>query len=216
MRTHFASTRLAALVLVGIAACGGSVVVDGAPDDGTGGSGGTTTGTTTGTTSTVTTTTTVTTTSTVDPTTACQQFCDVMAKLGCDPGGPSCVNDCAQSVVAAGICAGALQAVLECIALNPPAGCNLPGPACEAAFQEFTKCDGGPGSCVENGCSASSDGSCSCDGVCNGLDVSAECKPEPNGQVFCNCSVNGNLLGTYEGSAAAGCNLDAGCCGDFW
>lgn len=208
MRTLFASACFVLSLATGFAGCGGSVVVDGSPDDGTGGSGGTTTGTTT-------TPTTTTITTTTDPASLCQQFCDTASKLGCDPGGPSCVSDCVQTFAQAGACAPQLDAAISCIVENPPVDCNLPGPACQSLFDAFLKCQGSS-SCTTNGCSASSDGSCTCDGVCNGSSVVAECKPMPNGQVFCNCYVGGSTFGNCQGDGAAGCDLDVGCCSQFW
>lgn len=179
-----------------LAACGGKVVVD-APVGGDGGAGGTGAGGTTITTSTSTVTT--------GPGDLCAQICTFWDQSGCTMS--DCATECAAAFQTAGSCTDELITVLQCIIAHPdPAGgCGMPA-ACTAAFESYQSCIA-PTSCTDTSCFQSSDGSCGCKGLCNGLTVAVECT---NG--LCTCNANGMQIGQCK-EAAPSCDPVGGCCG---
>jgi hypothetical protein len=69
---------------------------------------------------------------------------------------------------------------------------------------------GGAGSCAEVEC-ANQGSECSCKTTCLGPDLRADCKPEQDGLVACECHYDDAYLGTCFSSGPV-CGLPGGCC----
>lgn len=67
-------------------------------------------------------------------------------------------------------------------------------------------------SCMTSGCSAGSDGSCACDGVCNQQTLHVECTAFPGGAT-CVCNENGIGIAKCQESGAPTCDFVGSCCG---
>src|SRR5206468_1235589 len=73
----------------------------------------------------------------------------------------------------------------------------------------------GPGGCGES-CSGM-EFFCTCSATCQGLNLEADCKTDPNGQSSCNCLINGQFVGGCGGpSQGIACDVFGGCCADFF
>lgn len=204
MRDVICFALVGALGLVGIAGCGGNVVVDGPGTGGSGGEGGN--GTTSGST---------TSSTTVSPPSYCAAFCNQYSSLGCLGG--TDVNDCTDGCVSAfqqyESCEAELQGLYDCI-LGEVAqqGCALNGEVCQKESISFAECTSTTGSCFEYACDFF-DGGCYCDGECGGSYLEAQCK-DAGSSYFCSCMVDGQEVGTCEGSPE--CGIFAGCCSGYF
>lgn len=128
----------------------------------------------------------------------------------------TCEKDCLQAFASAGVCGALLAQYVQCFIQSP--SCDGGG-SCQPQLDQFMGCQGGGGGspgCVTGGCSAGGDGSCSCEGQCNGSPVIADCKPNVNGQLACTCAIGASTIATCTDSSALACDLDFGCCSQFW
>jgi hypothetical protein len=69
-------------------------------------------------------------------------------------------------------------------------------------------------SCTTTGCTAGSDGSCACDGVCNQQKLHVDCTPFQGGAT-CVCSENGIGIAKCQQSGVT-CDFVESCCGQVF
>jgi len=141
----------------------------------------------------------------------CEQVCAAIQMKGCGESG--CVEDCQQSYATAGVCAPKLDAVVFCLLNSTNPQCNNPA-ECEDIIQNYAACiQSQPGDCGADDCSASSDGTCSCTGLCNGSKLEVQCTPG-NATDFCTCFKDGTPIGkcTEPQTNGTSCDLLNGCC----
>lgn len=74
-----------------------------------------------------------------------------------------------------------------------------------------TNTTGSGTACGGMSCSGSSDGSCDCQGFCNGQKLEVQCVPTPGGG-SCTCIENGIKIANCQQPGAATCSLTTGCC----
>ncbi|MDI1447287.1 hypothetical protein [Polyangium sp. 6x1] len=207
-RTMLGFLGIAALAFAGLGACGGKVVIDA---DGTGGAGAGGNGSagtnTTNTTSS---------SATGNPQSLCEQAC---ANLGMSPdcGGSDCLSNCQAEFENAGACLNEVTAAIECIAKNAGMNGECFSSLCFPFIQALEACKNQGSDCSDALCSQSSDGSCSCEGPCNGSDVRTECFAQPGTTAVCVCSINGMQVGKCESTLGSfACGIEEGCCAQFF
>ena len=66
--------------------------------------------------------------------------------------------------------------------------------------------------CGSIGCTMGSDGSCDCQGLCNGQKLDVQCVPIQGGE-SCTCTENGIKIATCTQAGTATCSFTAECCG---
>ncbi|MDI1483202.1 hypothetical protein [Polyangium sp. y55x31] len=209
-RTMLGFLGIAALAFAGLGACGGKVVIDaggaGEGGAGAGGSGSAGTNTTTNGTG----------TGGGSQQSLCEQAC---ASLGMVPecADPNCLDGCLAEFQNAGDCLNEVTAAVQCIAENAGMNGECFGSVCAPLIQAIEDCKN-PGSlCGANVCSEGSDGSCKCEGQCNGSQVSTECFPQPGTTQVCVCSINGMQVGKCDATLGSfACGVTEGCCAQFF
>jgi len=223
MRVVMASCLVAGLAM-GASACGSSV--DGPPGSGgEGGEGasstGQTTGTGTGTSSVDTGTTSGTGTATSTSTGStnpggCAGACGHLQALGCEGIDPSCQQECEATANTSGGCAKVFDDVLGCVAVAPT--CDIEE-YCDAQFDAFAQCirtNGcGPAEC-SGGATSGGQEECACNAVCSGQEVEAACSSNAGGQAACTCYVNGQVVAECTEPTSTFCDLEVGCCAQFF
>lgn len=143
----------------------------------------------------------------------CAQACAAIQAKGC--GDAKCVADCQQSYVDAGPCTSLLDAVALCYITSTNPDCTNPV-ECQGAVQKYAACIQ-PGTCGNQDCSGSSDGTCDCKGSCNGSTLQVQCTPG-NATDFCVCIKDGTPIGkcTEPQTNGTSCDLVNGCCGSMF
>jgi hypothetical protein len=165
----------------------------------------------TGTQSTTTTVTTTTVSTSSGNVTNCDQICAELQAKGC--ASDSCLDDCAQAF--SGPCVAELSAYVDCFLGFLGPSCEIPQ-ECNAQFDAYEQCQGGGCGPQECGGGGSSGGEtfCSCSRSCEGTSYEAICSTSA-GQGKCECYANGMLVAQCE-EANASCDLDVGCCSQFF
>jgi hypothetical protein len=205
MRQHFWRAALGALVASALAGCGGNVIVESSGGGGSGG--GPSTGGSTPTTSTSSSTTT-------PPATYCASVCAVADQYGCLEGSSvaECVAACVDLFNQYPGCATQITDLYDCALEEVGTNCT-PLSTCDAEAQAFSECTSGTSPCGSGSC-LSNEVSCSCQGQCDGVSYSVDCKQADNG-IFCSCVSNGQEVGTcYDGSLS--CDIFDSCCSGFF
>ena len=209
MRTWVCAWCLA-FGLIGLAACGGSVIVEtttGEPG-GQGGSGASGPGSGVG---------------GDEAQSLCEQLCTIGAAFDCDTGGDACVSGCIAGIESVpDECKDEYGALLECIITSIPTdGCTSPD-TCTGEVLALGTClsGSGPGPGPDPGCSDTecigTETSCTCKGICDGQTRAAECALDGN-QLSCTCFLDGSPIATCaELDADAVCDLEVGCCGFYF
>lgn len=208
-RTMLGFLGIAALVFAGLGACGGKVVIDaegtGEGGAGAGGNGSAGTNTTTNGTG----------TGGGSQQSLCEQAC---GNLGTIPecANPNCLDGCMAEFTNAGDCLNEVTAAIQCIAENPGVGGECFSSACSPLLQALEDCKNQNESCAGL-CSDGQDGSCKCEGTCNGSAVATECFPQPGTTSVCVCSVNGMQVGKCQSTLGSfACGITEGCCAQFF
>ena len=198
---------MVALVLGGLGACGGKVVIDA---DGTGGGGGT--GNSTGTN----TTTNSTGTGGGDPQSLCVVACEKLGAVpGCAEG--NCVQDCQEEFVNAGACTKETVEVLQCVIDNAGVNGECFSSSCFPLLEALENCKNQNDSCIVGPCSQGSDGSCDCTSECNGQTLGTQCFAQPGTTPVCLCTINGTDVGKCESTLGTfACGVEEGCCAQFF
>ncbi|WP_437313605.1 hypothetical protein [Sorangium sp. So ce385] len=209
--------RFAALaVLAWGTACGGNVVVDGMPGEGSGGAGATS--------SSASWTSNVGVTSTGgggggDARSKCLDYCEMFLPVcGAAPG--SCDDVCDEQLSTAPACNDRLAPFFDCAieAFN----CDVIPSRCQPLLDEYDACAFGAGSGSGSGagagadcggleCFGGGDRVCSCKGSCPGWDFAVECRPVGRSDISCSCLVNGSEVATCT-QVGSGCGLAIDCC----
>ncbi|MDC3957514.1 hypothetical protein [Polyangium jinanense] len=211
-RTMLGFLGIGALVFAGLGACGGKVVIDA---DGSGGAGGTgsagngSAGTNTTTSSSG--------AGGGDLQSLCQAACASMsATPGCAED--DCVADCVKEFEdEAGPCLNEVTALLECVIKNSGLNGECFSSVCFPFVEALEACETPSTGCSSALCSEAEDGSCSCEGQCNGSAVATECFPQPGTTQVCVCSINGMQVGKCEATLGSfPCSVTEGCCAQFF
>lgn len=232
-------TRLSALAaLAWASACGGNVVVDGVPD-GSGGAGATSAagvgvmsasaagvGATSssavgvGVTSTSAawmTSVAVTSSSTGvgggDARSMCVSYCERYDESCRGWPGGGCGDICDETLGAAPRCNDLLVILLEC-AMSDADLCDAFSGRCLERVDRYERCVRRRG-CDALACSDAGANTCVCEGSCNGVEYSAQCRPTMPSGDFCYCFVDGREVGACEQVGPA-CGLRASCCGPIF
>ncbi|WP_437995853.1 hypothetical protein WMF26_32170 [Sorangium sp. So ce185] len=198
--------RFAALaVLAWGSACGGNVVVDGMPGEGSGGAG-VTSSSASGTSN-------VGVTSTGggggDVRSKCLAYCEMFLPVcGAAPG--SCGDVCDDQLSAAPPCNDRLAPFFDCAI--EAFDCSVTPSRCQLLLAQYETCafDADSG-CGGLECFGGGDRACSCKGSCPGWDFAVECRPSGRSDISCSCLVNGSEVGTCT-QAGSGCALAVDCC----
>lgn len=196
-----------------VVGCGGNVVVDGPGGGGSGGAGGATTlpqptgGSAGGTTITPSTTTTD-----VNPATYCKYLCNQAAAYGCLAGGSAadCLESCSELFLYYAGCEGPLTTFYDCVVVGLQDDCAI-SDECEDEGTALEDCVDGPTPCTEYGCAGGSDGSCSCEGSCEGNYVVTDCYYSANGFLSCDCYSNGQVVAVCD-QPQNSCGIADSCC----
>jgi hypothetical protein len=200
------------------AACGGKAVVDdgGGGDGGTGntgnvGTGGTGNTGTGGTGNTGTGGTGNTGTGGAGNATSVEEACQTL----CGAPAGSCFFDmgCFEQCVSLSTptCDDPYAALLLCLSKGEgPPNCTFP-PECDSLIQDWDQCVNG--TCGEQECVGSNDGSCSCSYFC-GSSFESVCYPNGGG-LTCDCYQDSFYSGTCNGGFQT-CDVFEGCCTQFW
>lgn len=196
---HLVKSYLLVLGLVGIAACGGNVVIDKPGGNGGAGSSGGD-----------------------DPASLCAELCEKYSGLCGTPQGGDCEPQCdAAFATLPAECKDEAAALYQCF-LDQPVDptCDF-GNACQSEILAFGTCSGGTGGvgggssgCGSLVCDASSDGSCLCKDICEGEEIVAECTPQGD-SLLCTCTKGVQQLGTCVDPIESQCSL-SGCCSVYF
>lgn len=143
----------------------------------------------------------------------CQLFCERGVEFECISGIDACIDQCESRYAESPMCSAELSAYLQCL-IASSTSCDIP-PACVSAFTTHEQCVVNAGFCPGFACSGGSEGSCSCEGSCAGLDLAVQCSPGPSGGFNCQCLEGGGIVGSCVESSAP-CSFDSGCCASFF
>ena len=146
-------------------------------------------------------------------------YCVFLTQNACGIGEdlPDCVQQLYQiKFKEAGYCHVEYDAVVACLGSNTSAleNCDDIGP-CENAVETYGACLA-KDDCGTSLCSEGSDGGCSCDGACLGQFWSAACLPTGDGQLKCECTVDGQFVGACLGQGSLACDHESGCCAAYF
>ncbi|MDI3289329.1 hypothetical protein [Polyangium sp. 15x6] len=201
-RTMVGFLGIVALAFAGLGACGGKVVIDA---DGSGGAGSSSTGTNTGG------------MGGGSPQSLCEAACAKLSTVPACEMQEDCVEDCLSSFEQAGPCKKEFIAATECILENAGASGECVSSICDPLVGAFETCLNPFGSCQSSVCSQGEDGSCNCEGTCNGDAVATECFPQPGTTQVCVCSIDGIQVGKCEATLGTfACGVTEGCCAQFF
>ena len=204
---RFLYLALMTSTLLGAAACGGKVVVDGSPDGKMGATGGTTS--TSASTSTSTPSPTSTGSGSTDP--LCIPLCKAVVADGC--AGNECVAQCAKTLAAVPECHDAAQAAGSCIEVHAADFPGCSAPPCDQLLTTYLVC------ATKSKCS---------DGVLGGLDETHGCLgkglcggttewiAECDAAGACQCMIDNTVIGTCQETGPFQCDFMWGCCETFF
>jgi hypothetical protein len=199
---------MAAFGFVCVAACGGKVIWT---PDGDGGSSATMSSSQKGPSTGIGTSSTGAGSSSSGALSVCEQLCAIP---GCQNLMPPCAGACAAMFVPG--CESQAQAYVACAVTHvDPELCALSSDDCQQESFEYHACVDPPTGCGSDQQCEGSPSSCECYGTCFGSAISASCKPGPSG-IVCECAMNGSTIGTCTGSTDFNCDLQAGCCTQFF
>ena len=147
--------------------------------------------------------------------TLCAQACDRLGMLGCEEP-ESCTQECEGSYAEDPRCALQLDELAKCISFvqtcDYVAECGQQIDAYIACV-DTTRC--GPTECASGGTSGGQT-SCTCFAVCHGLDVTSDCTSADGLEAKCQCLVSGMTVGGCTQPADLSCELELGCCSQFF
>jgi hypothetical protein len=149
-----------------------------------------------------------------DPAATCADVCQAYVDLGCLDAS-ECQGACASTLAHAGACGGAVEAYFQCEADNVMTCDETHDTTCASEDSAVTSC-GGADDCL--GEDATFTGS-SCSGTsgCSTGAISVSCHAGASGDPWsCTCSVGGQQVGTCQSPTTALCDLQNGCCAQFF
>jgi hypothetical protein len=150
------------------------------------------------------------------PGSLCDEVCEQLQSLGCPNGGPDCVDECQEAAGQAPRCTAEFDAVLQCALTQQ--NCDIED-SCEPQLQAWAACAAatgcGPQECRGGG-SGGGEETCSCNAVCEGTPVTADCTIDAAGGATCQCLANGMPVGECTEPQSSFCDVSEGCCAQFF
>ncbi|KYF54301.1 hypothetical protein BE08_40400 [Sorangium cellulosum] len=144
-----------------------------------------------------------------DARSTCARYCELFeGRCGAVPAG--CSANCDEWFDVAPACSELLVPYFEC-AIDALDQCHFFPVECERLLVQFSTCATDP-DCAPLACAGEGNRTCDCEGSCQGVALSIECRPGGPGAVVCSCLVDGVEVFACEDRGPA-CSLAQDCCG---
>ena len=125
-------------------------------------------------------------------------------------------EECQEAAGQAPRCTAEFDAVLQCALTQQ--NCDIED-SCEPQLQAWAACAAatgcGPQECRGGG-SGGGEETCSCNAVCEGTPVTADCTIDAAGGATCQCLANGMPVGECTEPQSSFCDVSEGCCAQFF